>query len=233
VPPPPPRNDENKSNQDEEPFRGRPDFENFDGEEDPMEAFFNQIFGDLGPDGGAREGRRSEGGTHPKSAAPRHASSRLKELYRALVRRLHPDTQPEMTAQKSEMWHAAQKAYQAGDAEQLEVILTLCEIGDSGTTAHTSASLLQRITAQMKHSLREIKRQIAARRNDPARGFSRRVDHQELVLQMRRTMTRDLEELQDRWRDIQGLIAAWKAAAERLKKPRRRKAPTQGMEFPF
>jgi hypothetical protein len=52
-----------------------------------------------------------------------------------------------MTAQKTEWWHQAQAAYEAGDAEQLEVILTLCEIGESGTTAHTSASLLQRITA--------------------------------------------------------------------------------------
>ena len=78
-----------------------------------------------------------------------------------MVRRLHPDTQREMTAQKTEWWHQAQAAYEAGDLEQLEVILTLCEIGDSGTTAHTSASLLQRITAKLKSSLREIKRQIA------------------------------------------------------------------------
>ena len=62
-----------------------------------------------------------------------------------------------MTAQKSEWWHQAQAAYEAGDLEQLEVILTLCEIGDSGTTAHTSASLLQRITAKLKSSLREIR----------------------------------------------------------------------------
>ena len=76
---------------------------------------------------------------------------------------MHPDTQLEMTAQKLEWWHQAQAAYEAGDLEQLEVILTLCEIGDSGTTAHTSASLLQRITAKLKSSLREIKRQINAK----------------------------------------------------------------------
>jgi hypothetical protein len=49
------------------------------------------------------------------------------------LRRLHPDTQREMTAQKSEWWHQAQAAYEAGDLEQLEVILTLCEIGDSAS----------------------------------------------------------------------------------------------------
>ena len=90
-----------------------------------------------------------------------------------------------MTVQKTEWWHQAQTAYAAGDVEQLEVILTLCEIGDSGTTAHTSASLLQRITAQLKNSLREIKRQITGQRRDPAWNFSRRTDHEALAVQTR------------------------------------------------
>jgi hypothetical protein len=67
-----------------------------------------------------------------------------------VVHRLHPDIQRDMTAQKTEWWHQAQAAYEAGDVKQMEVILTLCEIGDSGTTAHTSASLWQRITAHLK-----------------------------------------------------------------------------------
>ena len=72
-------------------------------------------------------------------------AARLKDLYRALVRRLHPDSQVEMTPQKTEWWHQAQAAYQIGDPDELELILTLCEIGDTGTTAHTSASMLQRV----------------------------------------------------------------------------------------
>ena len=111
-------------------------------------------------------------GITPSRRAGARVRTGSRHSYRALVRRLHPDSQREMTAQKTEWWHQAQAAYEAGDAEQLEVILTLCEIGDTGTTAHTSASLLQRITAQLKNSLREIKRQLAELRREPAWNFS-------------------------------------------------------------
>ena len=150
-----------------------------------------------------------------------------------MVRRLHPDIQREMTVQKTEWWHQAQSAYEAGDVEQLEVILTLCEIGDSGTTAHTGAALLQRITAQLKNSLREIKRQLNGRRRDPAWNFSQRADHDTLTVQIRGSLMGDLETIRYQCRTVQEMIARWKVAAERLRQPRRRKHHPQSMEFPF
>jgi DNA-binding transcriptional MerR regulator len=187
----------------------------------------------LGRGGRPHERHDPRTGQHGGPAASAQAPPRLKELYRALVRRLHPDSQREMTAQKTEWWHQAQAAYESGDVEQLEVILTLCEVGESGTTAHTSASLLQRITAQLKSSLREIKRQLTQRRRDPAWNFSRRADHEVLEFQMRRALTEDLQRMRDRWRETQELIAGWKRAAEHLKPPRRRKRQPRDMEVPF
>jgi len=235
-PPPPPPPDGNPSDGDRKPFGGRPefdDFEEFAGEEDPLEAFFNSIFGDAGPRNHPGEKNGPRGGFRPEAARPTPGASRLKELYRALVRLLHPDAQQKMTPQKTEWWHQAQAAYEAGDGEQLEVILTLCEISESGTTLHTSASLLQRITSQMRSSLREIKRQIAERRRDPAWGFSRRADHEVLQLQTRRALMTDLQQLRDRAQATRNLIAVWKAAAERIKPPRPRKSRKENLEFLF
>jgi DNA-binding transcriptional MerR regulator len=138
-----------------------------------------------------------------------------------------------MTPQKTEWWHQAQAAYEAGDADQLEVILTLCEIGDGGATVHTSASLLHRITAQLKSSLREIKRQIASWRRDPAWNFSHRADHAELLAQLRRELLADLERMREAWRQMQETIAHWKAAAEKLRPQVRHRRQPQSMEFPF
>ena len=39
--------------------------------------------------------------------------------------------------------------------------------------------------------------------------------------------------MRERWRQTQDMIAGWKAAAERLKQPRRRKHYPQSMEFSF
>jgi hypothetical protein len=234
-PMPPPPSDADGGGSDGEPFGARPEFEDADDDEDPLEALFDAIFGEFGPGERPYETRGRQAGLHPGSARPANMSSRLKELYRALVRRLHPDGQREMTAQKTEWWHQTQAAYEAGDAEQLEVILTLCEIGESGTTAHTSASLLQRITAQLKHSLRAIKRQLTGLRREPAWNFSRRADHEVMLLQLRHTLTEEVRRMRDRSREIQELIAGWKAAAERTQPPRRRKprSQPQDLEFPF
>jgi hypothetical protein len=228
-PPPPPGERDGKR----DPFGSRPDWGNLDDEEDPVKEFFDALHDRFGP--GADPGGNGEpqAGLHTDTAAPAHASKRLKELYRAVVRRLHPDSQREMTAQKTEWWHQAQAAYEAGDAEQLEIILTLCEIGESGTTAHTSASLLQRITAQLKSSLREIKRQLASKRREAAWKFSERTEHEVMADKVRRGLMGELMLMRRRWMDTQKLIAKWKAAAERLKPPRRRKSPPRDPEFCF
>jgi hypothetical protein len=216
-----------------DPFGARPESGNAEDEEDPMEEFMNEFFRKFGSGALPQDNHGPQAGQHTESAAPAQASARLKELYRSVVRRLHPDIQREMTAQRTEWWHQAQAAYETGDVEQLEVILTLCEIGDSGTTAHTSASLLQRITAQLKNSLREIKRQLARQRRDPAWNFSRRADHDTLAVQTRRSLMGDLERMRYQCRTIQEMIARWKVAAERLKQPRRRKYHPPNMEFFF
>ncbi len=202
-------------------------------DEDLMEDLMNEFFRAF-ESGQQQQGNDGHGGLrHTESAEADTKSTRLKEIYRSLVRRLHPDVQREMTAQKTEWWHQAQAAYEAGDVEQLEVILTLCEIDDSGTIAHTSASLLQRITAQLKNSVRQIKRQLAELRHDPAWNFSRRADHDALAIQMRRSLTGDLERMAYRWQMFQKMIEKWKVAAERLKSRRPKKNQPQNMNFSF
>ncbi len=227
TPPPPPGGDpEGKP----DPFETGPDWEEPKDEDDPFKSIFEDMFGQPGPDDNFW-GMPKE--AFPAIAGTAHTAQRLKELYRAVVRRLHPDVHREMTAQKTEWWHQAQSAYEAGDAEQLEVILTLCEIGETGSTAQTSASLLQRITAQLKSSLREIKRQINQQRREPAWNFSNRTDHAAAAEKLRRDLTGELQAMQRRRQEIQAMIAKWKAASEKVKAPRRRKPEPEYPEFPF
>ena len=216
------------------PFGEGGEDDDFNGD-GPGNPFGDDGFDPFGPDAEAETGRgpwsRSQSQSRP--AAP--ATARLKELYRQLVRRLHPDAHVEMTAQKVEWWHQTQTAYQAGDVDRLEVILTLCEIGDQGTTAHTTASLLQRITEQLKHSLREINRQLKEHRVTPAWNFSRQNNRDLLLAKLRGELTRELEMLREHWRKTQEIIAEWKAKAERPKQPRKakRKHQPNNLEFPF
>ena len=149
----------------------------------------------------------------------REIGARLKEIYRALVRRLHPDMQTTLSRKRLEWWHQAQEAYQKGDEEQLEVILTLCEIEEAGTVEKTSLSVLQRITRQFKKTLRQLKRQVEQSRKDPAWRFSVRKDLATLAASMKQQFMRDLNRMREELQMLEEQLAAWAAQARRPRRP--------------
>jgi hypothetical protein len=197
---------------------------------DPMDDSFNSFFEEMEDDfddryDGGRRGKKDF--VRETSQRPPASTPRLKEFYRALVRRLHPDTQTEMTGQKLEWWHQAQRAYQEGNAEELEVLLTLCEIEDRGNIAQTSVSLLVRITRQFASSLRTLKKQLKQCQSEPAWNFSRRTDLDRFSIQMRRTLEEELFVMQRTLGQMEAQLNRWAAEADRIRsrKPRRRRAP--------
>jgi hypothetical protein len=157
---------------------------------------------------------------------PKKIGARLKELYRALVRRLHPDMNTEVGRKQLDWWHQAQEAYQKGDEEQLEVILTLCEIEEAGHTEKASLSVLQRITAQFKKTLRQIRRQLEQSRQEPAWRFSTRKDLAVLAASMKRQLTGELEIMRDELSALEEQLTAWAQQARRVRRPvyRRRRS---------
>jgi hypothetical protein len=141
-------------------------------------------------------------------------SGRLKELYRALARRLHPDKGLKLTPREKEWWHQTQAAYETGDIEQLEMILTLLEVEDKGAKQATISTLHQ-LTAAFKKSLRALKRQLAEFRRDIAWNFSRRQDHDLLARQMRFTLEADRRKLQWVLQRYEEQIQLWERPARR------------------
>jgi len=70
----------------------------------------------------------------------------LKKRYHALVRRLHPDVNPNLTDEQRRLWHRVQAAYEAGDFTELPVGVARgerrCRAGadkDAGVTAGRSS----------------------------------------------------------------------------------------------
>lgn len=184
--------------------------------------------------GDGRFGHRPRRTRPEPAAAPGPTAARIKELYRALARLLHPDAQQEMTWQKAEWWHQTQAAYQRGDVEQLEVILSLCEIESAGTTAKTSLSILQRISAQLKKTLRALKRQLTQYRRETAWKFKSRNDLKALGEQVRREMNHDLTQLTRQLRAIESQLAQWATARPHRERPLRgRQAAFDTFDFFF
>ncbi len=55
------------------------------------------------------------------------AARELKKLYYALVKRLHPDMNPNLTDDQRRLWQRVQSAYQSGDLEELRALALLGE----------------------------------------------------------------------------------------------------------
>jgi hypothetical protein len=63
-----------------------------------------------------------------KEPEPSPIDARVKQLYRLLVRRLHPDLRADGSAAVSALWHEVQEAYAATDVAHLEILLALSDI---------------------------------------------------------------------------------------------------------
>ena len=225
IPPPP------KAHADAETeFRRKSADQDFPPDEDPEDkegfAEFAQAFADI-------FGDELPPGLKPPGLPPKpKANSRVKELYRSLVRKLHPDAHGQMTPEKLEWWHEVQEAYAAADSERLELILNLCEMADGSTASHTSVSMLHRITAQFKASLRAVKRKLTGCRRKPAWKFNQTSDHAVIELRIRAEMEEDRGRLRQMNDDADNLLRHWASLPARKRpggpRPRQRKTGGKG-----
>lgn len=199
-----------------------------DEEEDDEEDFqreFKEAFGKDPEDFWAHLGEGANERTHPHRPEQRNGPSssnrRLKELYRTLARRLHPDKAANLAPAEMEWWYQTQAAYESGNLEQMEMILTLVEIHDNGTR-ETSISALAKLTSDFKKRLRALKRQISELRRETAWNFANRVDHSDLRHQFLGSLTLEREEIASHLAECNFQIAKWERAAARFLRPRRR-----------
>ena len=157
----------------------------------------------------------------PPPAREPERSPRIKDLYRALVRRLHPDKLKNLSPKEIEWWHQAQAAYAAGNVEEMEMILTLCEIEDRGTK-ETSVSLLGHLVAHFKISLRSLKRRLTECKRDPAWNFARLSDRSDLHRRAEQTFKAQRELVQLELVHYEALLEKWKLQAARPQSGHRR-----------
>lgn len=172
----------------EEPFGDEDDFGSFS---DRFRRWREQEFG-----GAAAKGKSGAEGR------------RLKELYRMLVRLLHPDTQAgKMSSKKQEWWHQVQDAYEKGNLETMEIILALYEMEEEGDRQTQSVSILIRVTAHLRASLRSLRAQIRRCRSDPAWSFSTRRDRHLLALDLELQLETEREEMTYQLRQLERRLA--------------------------
>jgi hypothetical protein len=175
-------------------------------ETDDSEPSSDEAHHDNQESNGAFDGDFSESYI-PRANAGAPKSSRLKELYRKLARRLHPDNQREITAREKELWHKTQAAYDEGSVEVLETILATLEVDEKGAK-NANISTLMQLTESLKQRLRSLRRELSKFRRDIAWDFSRNSERGELIRKVEESIHSDHHKLH--W-----LLTKYRAQIER------------------
>lgn len=135
--------------------------------------------------------------------------ARVKELYRLLVRRLHPDVGADGNAAASALWHEVQEAYAANDIAQLEILLALSDIASDRFSAQTSVAQMQAVLAELERALFALQDSLRQARDEHAWDFARSGEGPELRRQVERELQANLFMRTNRLRVLQRTLAVW------------------------
>lgn len=189
-----------------------------DDEDEDFEEFINSMFG--GP-------RRKA--NPPKS--PKSDNKTAKELYRTIVRNLHPDHHGHMSEARKHLWNEAQQAYRAGDVETLQTVLAQCESGEAGLGDHSPVSVILNLTRRLKAAMRPVRSQIRQVNRRPEWNFSKKIDDPRYVRNVEQSIREDLRHLKREFDEITRVLNAVEQEATRKNK-RKGRSRQPGSFFP-
>ena len=135
--------------------------------------------------------------------------SRVKELYRLLVRRLHPDLRADGNAAVSSLWHEVQEAYSMGDVGRMEILLALSEIEANAFGDQTSLSQMRTVLEELTRALHALRGSLHEARSDDAWDFARQGASEELRAEVKRQLEFNLVTRTTRLAVLRKIVEEW------------------------
>jgi hypothetical protein len=135
--------------------------------------------------------------------------ARIKEVYRLLVRRLHPDSRVGGGGAASALWHEVQEAYAASDVAQLEILLALSEIEADPFNDETTLGQMRGVARELERALFALEDSLRQARNDDAWNFARTGPDDHLHGAVERELKGTLRMRSDRLGLLQQTLASW------------------------
>ncbi len=157
------------------------------------------------PPGRAREDSPSSG-TREDDSTP--VDARVRELYRRLVRRLHPDLRADGSAAVSALWHEVQEAYGASDVARMEILLALSDI-EANRTADQTLSQMHAVLAELERAFRALEKSLREAEGEEAWDFARMGASADLRARVERQLKADLAGRSQRLELLTRTIVDW------------------------
>lgn len=144
-----------------------------------------------------------------KGEEEKQVDARVKELYRILVRRLHPDLRADASAAVSALWHEVQEAYAAGDVARMEILLALSDIESRQVGHQTSVSQMRAVLAELERALWALEKSLLEAEGEDAWNFAQAGPSEDLQVRVERQLKSDLAARTTRLNILTETIAAW------------------------
>jgi hypothetical protein len=135
--------------------------------------------------------------------------ARVKELYRILVRRLHPDLRADASVAVSTLWHEVQEAYAASDVARMEILLALSDIESNRLGNQTSVAQMRAVLTELERALRALEKSLLEAEGEDAWNFAQRGPTGDLRRRVERQLKSDLAARSMRLDVLTRTIAAW------------------------
>ena len=157
-----------------------------------------------------------------KRSDPQDIPARVKELYRVLVRRLHPDTGRERSNPHIQrLWHDLQEAYAALDLERLEVLLAITDLHESGSAVRSTLFHLRQVSRQLRNQLDSLKVRFRQIKKSPAWSFWHAKDRKRAGEKIRAEVNKRVLLAKSQLAALEEELARWKQEALQKKSRRR------------
>jgi hypothetical protein len=145
----------------------------------------------------------------------------VKELYRQIVQRLHPDRHGQMTDARAALWHEAQEAYRRHDLNALHSVLTRCDAGEAGLGDHSPVSRIKHMTQQLKKAARSARSDLHNLKRDVAWHYEDRLGDKRYVRQVGQSLEELVARLQRTFHEVEWALNDLARQANREPRPRR------------
>lgn len=99
------------------------------------------------------------------------ADARLKDRYRYIVQKLHPDNNKEQAEYEKELWFEVQEAYQQKDLERLDMLIALYNIRNDETEKESSLFELKYTLNVLNKSQSYLKTMLTKIKKEPCWNF--------------------------------------------------------------
>ena len=140
----------------------------------------------------------------------------LRDLYRKLVHRLHPDLHPEQTEWEKELFLNVQDAYEKGDLERLRELAQLLEAGlpTDAVDNETTEEWEERVN-QLKNEITKIREEIVRILQEFPFTYRERLNNPEWISQTQNMLRQEIAELKKEKTRLEKIVSIMEKGGKR------------------